>query len=300
MTTGIVGIALLALSVIAAAFYAVNTIDRAAIREEIERATVALEHTGGGAGAATRLADEYMLQGARFTNPAELRGEEISLAVPGVAGTVLAWVPVRIGSEMFLHLAPLRIAVSFAFLGGLVIVLRRLYGMTRELERRRREAAQAAERDALTGLGNRLAFNNWLTRGDADREVGLLYLDLDDFKGVNDRLGHVNGDELLKVVASRLLRLSKDDDLVARIGGDEFAIIRPGPVSRSDLAELAADIGTTLAEPIQIGSHELSAAASVGVAIGKSGDPTLVSLADAALYRAKALPGQTFVFAEAA
>jgi diguanylate cyclase (GGDEF)-like protein len=294
----IIAMVVLACSVVAAAFYAVQTLDRLTVEEDVRRATAAIAAVAGAPDAETRLREDFLLEGARFTAPGQLKAGETMVAVPGRT-EVLAWTPSRLGSDMFYHLAPLRVAASGAFLIGVYIVLRKLYGLARELDRRRREMAELATRDALTGLGNRLAFQQWLVEVGA-APAGLLYLDLDGFKQVNDRMGHGAGDELLQVVARRIASLAGPDDLVARIGGDEFAFVRKGPIERQALAELAADIGAILSEPVRLGASDVATGASVGIAIGLANDPALVAAADAALYRAKALPGHTYVFSEAA
>lgn len=298
MFGSIVAMAVLAFTVVSAILYAVQSIDQTAIAGEMERATAALVVVGSTSDAAARLRGEFVLDGAHFVQPSDVKTEEVSVAVPGQAD-VLAWTPRRIGSDMFYHLAPLRLAACAVFLFGVFLVVRRLYQLTRELERRRRDMAELATRDALTGLGNRLAFEQWLDETGA-HPVGLLYLDLDGFKQVNDSMGHGAGDELLKIVGDRIKTQAGPSDLVARIGGDEFAFVRKGPIERAALAELAADIGAALCEPVQLGSAEIATGASVGIAIGYADDPSLVAAADAALYRAKALPGHTFVFSEAA
>ena len=102
-------------------------------------------------------------------------------------------------------------------------------GMTREIERRRREAHDLAQRDPLTGLGNRLAFDNWMAdvAGRGAAEVGLLYLDLDDFKAINDRHGHQRGDEVLLDFARQMQEFVRRSDCFGRIGGEEFMLILP-------------------------------------------------------------------------
>ncbi|MGV3490356.1 MAG: diguanylate cyclase domain-containing protein [Devosia sp.] len=296
----VAAILVLAATVVVATFYAVASLDRASVAEEVQRARAALATVGVGALAETQLQRDFLLSGARFTTPNMVRPDETT--VPLADGRVMAWVPLKIGTSMLMHLAPIRLAASGVFLIGVGLVLRRLYGMTRELERRRREADERALTDPLTGLGNRMAFERWgkaaAARGVS--EIGLLYLDLDDFKAINDRFGHGAGDELLQVVSRRIAALKGADDLVARMGGDEFAFVRPGPVDRMALAELAADIGTTLSEPVRIGTLDVMLGSSVGVAVGRPDDSALLAKADAALYRAKAKPGHTFVFADAA
>lgn len=302
MIISVTSVIVLFVSVIVVVFYSVQSIDRAGIAGEVERAEVALQVVGDGPMAAERLRNEYLLDGAHFAALGTLTDAEVSVAVPGRTDQVLAWTPVRIGTGLFMHIAPLRIGACAVFMLGIAFALRRLYRLSRELERRRRDAQELAARDALTGLANRLAFDEWLTRAASDptAEVALLYLDLDQFKLINDSLGHGAGDELLKVVADRLSRLAGPEDLVARIGGDEFALVRHGPRSRSELSELAADIGTTLSEPVRLGASEFTVGASVGIATGLAGDKHLIEAADTALYRAKILPGHAFVFADTA
>ncbi len=295
----ILAVIVLAATVILAALYAVQAIDRMSIEGEMQRAEAALSAVG--AESPDVLQRDFVLDGARLTRPELVRKDEVSVPVSG-STEVLAWTPRRLGSAMLYHLVPLRLAASAMFLVGIIIVVRKLYGMTRELERRRSDANELAMHDPLTGLGNRLAFDRWLvdaeSRGIA--QIGLLSLDLDEFKSVNDRLGHGAGDEVLKIIAARIAGLAGEHDLVVRMGGDEFAFIRTGPIDRAELSELAADIGTILSEPVRLGEVELAVGSSLGAAMGRPSDPGLIASADAALYRAKAIPGHTFVFADAA
>lgn len=298
----IVAIVLLGLSVAMAAAYAILSIDETAISAETERAQVALaavlrDGQPDTAGAA-RLAQDFVLNGARFGDAASVRPGEVMVAVPD-SETQLMWTPRRIGTELAQHLAPIRLLASALFLGGIAIVLNRLYRLTRQLEARRHAAQELAARDALTGLYNRLGFDRQLAQ--SGNGPALLYLDLDGFKHVNDSFGHGAGDDLLRIVADRLKRLARQGDCVARIGGDEFAFLRSPPTSRAELAELAADIGVALSEPVRLGTTQIQIGASIGIAMGSEhGDDRtrLVAAADAALYRAKALPGHAFVFAD--
>jgi diguanylate cyclase (GGDEF)-like protein len=298
----IAAIVLLGLSVAIAAAYSVLSINEATISAETERARVALQvvlRDGlPDAAAARRLADDFVLNGARFADVANALPDEVALAVPG-SDAELLWTPRRMGTELAQHLAPIRLLASVFFLGGIAIVLNRLYRLTRVLEARRRQAQEMASRDALTGLFNRLGFDQRL--GQTPHGPALLYLDLDGFKHVNDSFGHGAGDDLLRIVADRLKALAREGDCVARIGGDEFAFLRSPPTSRAELAELAADIGVALSEPVRLGATQIQIGASIGIAMGSEhGDERtrLVAAADAALYRAKALPGHAFVFAD--
>lgn len=303
LVVSIIVIALLALSVIAAAWYAVQSVDQLAEDTETARARVALQvvladGARPSAAIAGRLAHDFALNDARFVTGTDAKPEELTLAVPG-SDAHLAWTPRRFGTELSYQLVPIRLLSSALFLSGITFVLMRLYRLTRELEARRRAAQELASRDALTGLCNRLGFDRTLAQ--VTGSPALLYLDLDGFKQVNDSFGHGAGDDLLRIVAERLASLAREGDVVARIGGDEFAILRGAPVSRAELAELAADIGLALSEPVRLGATLLQIGASIGIAMGSEyadDHALLVRAADAALYRAKALPGHAFVFAD--
>lgn len=243
------------------------------------------------AAALNRLALEQGLKGVHLADLDEIDPTETTLPLLDGSGRALAWTSRKLGSEVFTTLAPLRIGGTLIFLVMMALLLRRLYMIASELEARRRDAHELARRDQLTGLGNRLAFDEAMASGLAgSRRVGVLSLDLDDFKRVNDTMGHGAGDELLQLIAGRLRAAAKPDDVVARIGGDEFTLIRVGVATRADLDELARDIETALGAPFAIGSHALDVHASIGMALAPEDgmDPqTLMRHADLALYGAK-------------
>jgi len=164
-------------------------------------------------------------------------------------------------------------------------------------ERKRAEARIAfmAHHDALTALPNRLMLRermeDMLARiARHGGRMAVLCLDLDNFKTVNDTLGHPIGDMLLKAVAGRLAVQLRDDDLVARLGGDEFAVLQADVCDTADVTSLAARLLATIAEPYDLDGHEISIGASIGVAFvpddGLDAD-RLLKNADIALYRAK-------------
>jgi diguanylate cyclase (GGDEF)-like protein/PAS domain S-box-containing protein len=175
-------------------------------------------------------------------------------------------------------------------------------------ERRRAEEriAHLALHDGLTGLPNRTAFwdqlqgaLSWVRR---DEIIAVLYLDLDDFKSVNDCLGHPTGDVLLKAVASRLTSVVRGSNSVARLGGDEFAIIQGGLARSSDVIHPVTRIQNALRDPFEIGPHQILIDCSIGIAIhpGDWDDPdTLIKNADLGLYGAKAAGRGTYMFFEA-
>ena len=123
-----------------------------------------------------------------------------------------------------------------------------------------------------------------------DEKLAVLCLDIDDFKGVNDALGHPIGDMLLTAVAGRLRQCVRDCDTVARIGGDEFAVIQVGVSQPKDATRLAARLIETVSAPYELDGHHVVVGLSIGVAIPPvdGNDPhQLLKNADMALYRAK-------------
>jgi diguanylate cyclase (GGDEF)-like protein len=174
-------------------------------------------------------------------------------------------------------------------------------------ERRRAEKqiAHMARHDALTDLPNRVLLRERLanaldTLPDGER-LAVLYLDLDHFKSVNDTLGHQIGDELLKAVAERLRSCVRELDTVARVGGDEFAIIQTGLQQPTDTAMLARSICDAIKEPFDLHGHAVIADTSIGIALapGDGTDPIeLLKNADMALYGAKADGRGTYRFFE--
>jgi diguanylate cyclase (GGDEF)-like protein len=173
-------------------------------------------------------------------------------------------------------------------------------------ERRNAEAriSHLARYDELTALPNRVNFRDEMERllaisHSAARLSALLFIDLDQFKQVNDTLGHPCGDELLCAVADRLREMLRPEDFVARFGGDEFVVFQQNIKSEDDAAGLARRIVDRLSERYQIDNHLVEIGASIGIAMtappGISAD-TLMKNADMALYRAKADGRGTFCF----
>ncbi|WP_142703778.1 sensor domain-containing diguanylate cyclase [Cryptosporangium phraense] len=142
-----------------------------------------------------------------------------------------------------------------------------------------------AEHDVLTQLANRRLFTERLAG--AGSPVGLLAIDLDGFKPINDTHGHHVGDAVLVAVAERIRRCVRPTDTPARLGGDEFAVLMPGAAA-ANAERIATRVRAVLAEPIVIGALRLSVGASIGVAVGTGDDPdSLMRQADAAMYRMK-------------
>jgi diguanylate cyclase (GGDEF)-like protein len=182
--------------------------------------------------------------------------------------------------------------------GGAVVLLEDV------TERRNAEAriTHLARYDELTGLPNRVNFRDEIeyllaAPRDAGQMSALLFIDLDQFKQVNDTLGHPCGDQLLCAVADRLRAMLRPEDFVARFGGDEFVVFQQNIKSPDEAAALARRIVDHLSERYKIDNHLVEIGASIGIAMtqGASAD-TLLKNADMALYRAKADGRGTFCF----
>ncbi len=171
-------------------------------------------------------------------------------------------------------------------------------GVFSDITRRKENEEQIrrqANYDALTGLPNRTLLVDRLDRAmaAAHRErtkVGLLFIDLDRFKGVNDSLGHVVGDELLQQVARRLLAGLRETDTVARFGGDEFVVVLEGLHQASEAAQVAKTLIAAVGVPFELAGREIFIGASVGVTLYPDDSidaDTMLRNADMAMYRAK-------------
>jgi diguanylate cyclase len=162
-----------------------------------------------------------------------------------------------------------------------------------------RRLDHGANHDALTGLPNRPYFHQRLQTAltrPGDRPVAVALIDLDDFKEVNDTLGHEIGDLLLIAVAQRLDACVRAEDTVARLGGDEFVVVLDA--ADPSAADLAAErMIEALRQPVVAGGHELPIRASIGIADGRTGDESSLLLrhADIAMYAAKNLPGTAYL-----
>jgi diguanylate cyclase (GGDEF)-like protein/PAS domain S-box-containing protein len=256
----------------------------------------------------------------RFTNdaastvfgyaPGELAGAPIErLAEPSmgtaVRGLVAAGEIVR-DAEMVFHARNgegIEVGVS---LSPLVDDRRATVGavlIARDIRARKRAESQIAYQachDALTGLPNRTLFQDRLNQalararrhGGGFGHLAVLFLDLDQFKVVNDTLGHAAGDRLLIEIAGRLRRTVRESDTVARLGGDEFTFLLPGIQSGEDAARAAQKILDAVSRPLEIDGHRLYVTTSIGISLYPAdGEETeaLLSSADIAMYRAKDL-----------
>lgn len=167
---------------------------------------------------------------------------------------------------------------------GVVVTARDVTG----LQRRADELWHQANHDPLTGLPNRLQLMTALAAALATGPVGVVYCDLDRLKQINDSFGHDRGDELIRSVAQRLGTVTRSGDLVARLSGDEFAVVARNVTTDQQAAALGQRFLGALAEPFSIAGRQVRVTASIGVAYGRTVDgDALLRLADAAMYRAK-------------
>jgi diguanylate cyclase (GGDEF)-like protein len=176
------------------------------------------------------------------------------------------------------------------------LVYRHLETSLRQARLLERQLRHRASHDCLTGLANRTYLSEHLEAvlgPDRAGHAACLFIDLDGFKSVNDRFGHLVGDQLLAVMAQRLVGCLRDGDLAARVGGDELAVIAQvgdDTPARAEATRFARRIASALAEPATVGSVTVALSASIGVALSQPGctPSQLITAADRAMYEAKA------------
>ena len=176
-----------------------------------------------------------------------------------------------------------------------LLLFRTVHTTSRRLQSTALENARLALLDSLTGLPNRRLLADRMRRGieqarDEGTRVGLVLLDIDRFKDINDTLGHDRGDELLEQVADRMRDALRDEDIVARLGGDEFAVLLPDVRTVANAERLAQRIRSLFSTPFRLGGMELHVEPSVGVAClpdHAADASSLMRTADVAMYSAK-------------
>ena len=251
-----------------------------------------------------RLVDVGYLVGLLLIGAAALLaiGEPVAeppaVRVPPRWSTYLPYVPIGIAAAVCAPVTMRQPGIAVLFLSTVflvVVVLLRQFFVVAENRRLLATVAEQALRDPLTGLANRALFNDRLSHAmqmhvREGRPVALLSLDLDDFKLVNDNLGHPAGDELLVLVAERILGCVRTGDTVARLGGDEFAVVLEGKLRQS--RRVANRLIASFDDVFLINGHDLMLRASVGLAVADGHDTdisaeALFKHADVAMYSAK-------------
>ena len=239
---------------------------------------------------ARRRAEPTVVATAELPEPmrsaAEAQGHQACWVWPvtdgdgGVEACLVAW---RRGEELVPDFTRVRLLESLVRLARLAF----------ERNRHHARLEHAATHDPLTHLANRAAFYDALEQaahGPPDHLLGVLYLDLDGFKPVNDRLGHGAGDDVLVAVSRRLLGTVRDADVVARLGGDEFAVLCPRLSATTELERLAERLVQVVAEPFEVRGQHVQLGVSIGASTARAGGAhadQLVEAADRALYRVK-------------
>ena len=187
---------------------------------------------------------------------------------------------------------------SFALIGARISEMRaRVVRANEELTNALATIQDMATHDSLTGLPNRASLSDTLQHAVAKAQRGqvglaVFFIDLDNFKSINDTLGHPTGDQLLREIARRLRGSIRDSDLVARLGGDEFVVMIENVIDRASLNLLAGKILAAISEPTMLNGHEVKITGSVGISVYPEDGHDIAGLlanADMAMYRAKAL-----------
>lgn len=230
----------------------------------------------------------------------KLRPLVVSAAVATLLLTTFAAVPIvgaraQSGFDLFTLVWPIALKCAVAVSLVMALLYRALADLLRRVEEREAIAKHMALHDQLTGLANRALLEDRLGHALAryrrkEEKVAFLILDLDRFKQVNDTLGHHAGDLLVRQVGARLTALLRESDTVARIGGDEFAIIQSNPRGEEDVRLLCDRVIRRLSEPFDLDGRVAHVGASVGAVLA-TGDtvnaPELMRRADITMYRAK-------------
>ena len=210
--------------------------------------------------------------------------------------------------ELFSTIWPIALTSAVAVILVMSFLYRSLFDLVKELESRQEAAQHRALHDQLTGLANRALLEDRLDQAltryrRSGEQVALLMLDLDRFKQVNDTLGHNAGDRLVAEVGDRLRSLVRETDTVARIGGDEFAIVQVSPKGEADVRRLCERIINVIREPFVIGDREARVGVSIGAVFATkevAEASELMRKADITMYRAKAAGRDCFrLFTEA-
>ena len=241
-------------------------------------------HAGGGI---DRDHDSFLEQrGLRDAMAVVLRGENNMLGTMVVAN--------RLGEVTGFDDEDLRLLEMLANQTGVILEKGRLQHSLSQLTALQEQLQHQASHDPLTGMANRLLFSSRVEQAliKPSQNIGVLFIDVDDFKTVNDSLGHAAGDELLCAVADRIGRCLRPGDVAARLGGDEFAVLLIGVDEPAAAIRIADRVIGSLHEPFHVADEEVLTHASIGVATSTSTERDAQQLllnADLALYTAKSM-----------
>lgn len=254
--------------------------------------------------------DRFLLQNAHIAvvSQAQFKTDGAQVQLSRIADgrrVVLRWTPRKPGEELLRSATPMLGTALVAAVIGAFLLFRITRRAAKKLLLSEAEAKHLSLHDPLTGLANRTLFTDRLVHAHAvlrrkPGHLGVLCIDLDRFKEVNDSYGHDAGDQLIREVARRLKAICRETDTICRLGGDEFAVIQPDttPAGTAALAQRIVE-GLSGEVDLSIGRAQLSC--SVGVAVvcdGDQGQAELLRQADVALYRAKEAGRGRFAFFE--
>jgi diguanylate cyclase (GGDEF)-like protein len=237
----------------------------------------------------------FLLQDLKLVEKAEPDG--LAMAIRDINGTqigTLAWTPPRPGSVLLQRAVPSLFAALLVFCGLMLVIARRAQVMAVAMSASERRAMAAAKSDPLTQLLNRTGFNDLLTSEKCQEaarrgELVAMYLDVNGFKGVNDSVGHHGGDELIQLIAQRFRNVLSANAHLARVGGDEFAVLLLGQAVR-EVQATASSLAGALDRPFLINGVEFHITCAIGYAEASetNHDPDeLLRQADLAMYVAK-------------
>ncbi|MBD1547978.1 putative bifunctional diguanylate cyclase/phosphodiesterase [Roseibium aggregatum] len=223
-------------------------------------------------------------------------GPSIDLKAPD--GTTIGhihWQAEQPGQEMQSRITPVLAVLALALVGLSVVVMAFIRQSTRHLASSRADAVRASLHDPLSGLPNRRQFKQLLVRTLDDPQVvkrgaAVLYFDLDRFKDINDTLGHAAGDWVICAIAERLRRVLPENGIVARISGDEFALLLPDCPNEAQAEQIMSRLQDMMVQPVSFGPDEIHVSVSMGAALAPRDGleaEELLRKADIALYDAK-------------
>lgn len=246
----------------------------------------------------TEISAEYLVEDLRLIDTASAAPEgysaETLFGINGAPVAKLIWKKPRPGDALMATALPAIGVMSMFLLMSLVLVARKSSGMAHTIVEEREHAQTSARTDALTGLTNRTGLMEIVRDPEIENaarkgNLVLVYADLNDFKAINDQLGHDAGDKALIVMAERLRASSRHHDHVARLGGDEFVVLLTGPSPEAAATGFGKRLLAQIANPVQFDEEVRFVKLSIGVALAEPGDcwEDLMVRADVAMYHAK-------------